>query len=176
MKAQSWIFLCLASSVLCLTPSVIPIEPKTIHISSTVGGISHIAWTLEIGKVLAERGHRVSFLTTDIYVKHGVPYQPHVQTISLGPHNSKVEFRDLFDTDQPMSKKVTDAYQQVIRDTYKRDYLEYLRIFNESNTDMVICDQMSLACFDAAKKLNIVMVIHMTMSLSYGKEREKVRN
>lgn len=156
------------SAVFGLVPSVLPIEPKTIHISSTAGGISHIAWTLEIGKVLAERGHNVSFLTTDIYTKHGVPYQPHIRTISLGPHISNVQFRDLFDTEEPMSKKVTEAYRQVIQDTYKRDYYAYLRIFNESNTDIVICDQLSLPCFDAAKQLNIAMVIHMTMSLSQG--------
>ncbi|CEP18658.1 hypothetical protein [Parasitella parasitica] len=168
MKLQGILLLPLfiASTIGTIIPTQVDLEPKTIHISSTAGGISHIAWTLEIGKVLAERGHNVSFLTIDPYIKFGVPYEPHIKTISMGPHISNVQFRDLFDTDDAFSTKVTDAYTQVIEDTYIRDYFAYKYIFSSSNTSIVICDQLSLPCFDAAKELNIPMVIHMTMSLS----------
>lgn len=153
--------------------SIMPIigdrPPKTIHISSTGGGISHIAWTLEIGKVLAQRGHNVSFITTDPNVKFGTPFLPNIKTISMGPHISKVEFRDLFDVDKPLSAPVTAAYKTLIADIYKRDFHAYSEIFESSNTSLAICDQMALPCFDAAKKLNIPMILHMTMSLSEGK-------
>lgn len=168
MKPLSLI-LFLSTGVLGLVPSVLPIEPKTIHISSTAGGISHIAWTLEIGKVLAQRGHNVSFITIDGYTKFGKPYQPDISTISLGPHVSKIDFVDLFDPEQPMSKRVTDAFRQIIQDSYKQHYYDYLKIFNESKTDIVICDQMAVPCFDAANTLGIAKVVHMTMSLSIGK-------
>jgi UDP:flavonoid glycosyltransferase YjiC (YdhE family) len=163
----------LASSVAGLTPSKLEFAPKSIHISSTAGGISHIAWTLEIGKVLAERGHSVSFSTSDVYVKFGLPYEPHIKTISMGPHISKVQFRDLFDTEDPISARVTTAYKTLVRDVYKRDFFVYKDIFVSSNTSLVICDQLSLPCFDAAKALNIPMILHMTMSLSQGKQTNK---
>ncbi|KAI7894081.1 uncharacterized protein EV154DRAFT_415586 [Mucor mucedo] len=140
--------------------------PKTIHISSTGGGISHIAWTLEIGKVLAQRGHNVSFVTTDPNVKFGAAFLPDIKTISMGPHISKVEFRDLFDVNDPVSLSVTTAYRTLIADVYKRDFNAYTHIFETSNTALAICDQMALPCFDAAKKLNIPMILHITMSLS----------
>ncbi|CAO0792335.1 unnamed protein product [Mucor circinelloides] len=168
MKAHTtlllWSFI--SSALATVNPSQLALEPKTIHISSTAGGISHIAWTLEIGKVLAERGHNVSFLTTEPYIKFGTPYEPHIKTISMGPHISKIQFRDLFDTEDAFSTKVTSSYKQVIEDTYKRDYFAYKDIFLSSNTSIAICDQLSLPCFDAAKELNIPMIIHMTMSLS----------
>ncbi|KAI8647360.1 hypothetical protein BD408DRAFT_439191 [Parasitella parasitica] len=168
MKSQ--IILLLSSLVVSalgtIIPSQVDLDPKIIHISSTAGGISHIAWTLEIGKVLAERGHNVTFLTIDPFVRFGTPYEPHIKTISIGPHISNVQFRDLFDTEDAFSTKVTSAYKQVIEDTYKRDYFAYKDIFSSSNTSIVICDQLSLPCFDAAKELNIPMIIHMTMSLS----------
>lgn len=156
-----------------IVPEIQTFEPKTIHISSTGGGISHIAWTLEIGKVLTQRGHNVSFITTDPNVKFGAPFQPDIKTISMGPHVSEVDFRDLFDIDMPFSPAVTQAYCTIIQDTYKRDYYAYLHIFESSNTNLAICDQMALPCFDAAKKLNIPMIIHMTMSLSEGKWRRE---
>ncbi|KAI8051793.1 hypothetical protein BDF21DRAFT_371722 [Thamnidium elegans] len=131
-----------------------------------MGGISHIAWTLEIGKVLAQRGHNVSFITTDPNVKFGVPYQPEVKTISMGPHVSTVEFRDMFDVEELFSKSVVAAYTKLIEDTYQRDYYAYFDLFESSKTDIVICDQLSLPCFDAARELNIPMIMHMTMSLS----------
>jgi len=170
MKAHTtlllWSFI--SSALATVNPSQLALEPKTIHISSTAGEISHIAWTLEIGKVLAERGHNVSFLTTEPYFKFGTPYEPHIKTISMGPHISKIQFRDLFDTEDAFSTKVTSSYKQVIEDTYKRDYFAYKDIFLSSNTSIAICDQLSLPCFDAAKELNIPMIIHMTMSLSRG--------
>lgn len=170
MKSQTilLISLLISSTLALVTPSQVELEPKTIHISSTAGGISHIAWTLEIGKVLAERGHNVSFLTTEPYIKFGTPYEPHIKTISMGPHVSNIQFRDLFDTEDAFSTKVTSSYKQVIEDTYQRDYFVYKDIFSSSNTSIAICDQLSLPCFDAAKELNIPMVIHMTMSLSRG--------
>ncbi|KAL9551009.1 hypothetical protein MBANPS3_004464 [Mucor bainieri] len=168
MKPQTLLLLSsvISSALATVTPSQLSLEPKNIHISSTAGGISHIAWTLEIGKVLAERGHNVSFLTTEPYLKFGAPYEPHIKTISMGPHISKIQFRDLFDTEDAFSTKVTRSYKQVIQDTYKRDYFAYRDIFSSSNASIAICDQLSLPCFDAAKELNIPMIIHMTMSLS----------
>ncbi|RCI02354.1 hypothetical protein CU098_009919 [Rhizopus stolonifer] len=152
--------------VYALEPTTMALEPKTIHFSSTTGGLSHIAWVLEIGQVLAERGHNVSFLTTDMYTKFGLSYAPHIKTISLGPHLSKVQFRDLFDTQETVSTRVTLAYKTMVQDTYKRDFMAYTDIFTNSNTSLVVCDQMALPCFDAAKALNIPMIIYMTMSLS----------
>jgi UDP-N-acetylglucosamine:LPS N-acetylglucosamine transferase len=166
----------LISSVSGLTPSKLEFSPKNIHISSTGGGISHIAWTLEIGKVLADRGHNVSFSTSDMYIKFGLPYEPHIKTISMGPHLSKIQFRDLFDTEDPISTGVTNAYVTLIGDIYKRDYFVYRDIFTSSNTSLVICDQLSLPCFDAAKALDIPMVVHMTMSLSQGKPSNTKQN
>jgi UDP-N-acetylglucosamine:LPS N-acetylglucosamine transferase len=157
-----------------IVPEIQTFEPKTIHIASTGGGLSHIAWTLEIGKVLAQRGHNVSFITTDPNVKFGKPFQPDIKTISMGPHISQVEFRDLFDIEMPFSPSVTKAYRTVIKDCYKRDYYAYLNIFGNSNTALAICDQMALPCFDAAKKLNIPLIMHMTMSLSEGKKNRCV--
>lgn len=165
------ILLALSSSSLCdLVPEIKNFGAKTIHISSTMGGISHIAWTLEIGKVLAQRGHNVSFITTDPNMKFGVPYQPEIKTISMGPHVSTVEFRDMFDVEELFSKSVSTAYKTLIEDTYQRDYYAYSHIFESSKTDIVICDQLSLPCFDAARRLNIPMIMHMTMSLSEGKK------
>lgn len=161
----------ICTSVLCaITPTIQDFAPKTIHISSTGGGISHIAWTLEIGKVLAQRGHNVSFVTTDPNIKFGSPFLPDIKTISMGPHLSKVEFRDLFDVDNPFSASVTKAYRTLITDVYKRDFQAYTHIFKSSNTALAICDQMALPCFDAAKKLNIPIILHVTMSLSEGKD------
>ncbi|GAA5801371.1 hypothetical protein HPULCUR_006817 [Helicostylum pulchrum] len=161
------ILLALSSSSLGdLVPQIKDFGAKTIHISATLGGISHIAWTLEIGTVLAQRGHNVSFITTDPNVKFGVPYQPEIKTISMGPHVSTVEFRDMFDVEQIFSKSVSKAYQTLLEDTYQRDYYAYYHLFESSKTDIVICDQLSLPCFDAAHQLKIPMIIHMTMSLS----------
>lgn len=151
-----------------IVPTIKNFEPKTIHISSTGGGISHIGWTLEIGKVLAQRGHNVSFITTDPNVKFGAPFLPDIKTISMGPHVSKVEFRDLFDVNEPLSTSVTTAYKTLISDVYKRDFNAYTHIFESSNTALAICDQMALPCFDAARKMNIPMILHITMSLSEG--------
>lgn len=151
-----------------LTPSKLNFTPKTIHISSTAGGLSHIAWTLEIGKVLAERGHNVSFITSDLFVKFGLPYEPHIKTISMGPYNSKFQLRDIFDTENPFSASSLNTYATLVEDVYKGEYYAYKNIFASSNTSLAICDQMSLSCFDAAKALNIPMVLHMTPSLSEG--------
>ncbi|KAI9362753.1 hypothetical protein BD770DRAFT_307506, partial [Pilaira anomala] len=140
--------------------------PKTVHISATLGGLSHIVWTLEIGKVLAQRGYNVSFITTEPNMKFGIPFQPEIKSISMGSRITNVEFNDLFDLEQPFSPSVTAAYNRLIEDTYKRDYYAYYELFKSSNTSLVICDQLSLPCFDAAKKLNIAMIIYMTMSLS----------
>ncbi|KAI8387449.1 hypothetical protein BD560DRAFT_321151 [Blakeslea trispora] len=131
-----------------------------------MGGLSHMAWALEIGQVLAERGHNVSFLTKEPFLKIGEGYAPSIKTISLGPHNSKVQFRDLFDTEDSLSPKIFQAYKQIVEDLYIDEFMTYKDIYKSSNTSIAICDQMTLACVDAARALNLPSIVYMTMSLS----------
>ncbi|KAI8975991.1 hypothetical protein BDB01DRAFT_728326 [Pilobolus umbonatus] len=150
-----------------IVPAEKTFEPKTIYISSTLGGMSHIGWTLEIGKILAQRGHNVSFITIDPYTRFGLPYQDDIQTISLGPSLSEYGLQHMFDLDHPMSPTVVNVYQSLIKATYERDFKAYLSLFSSTHPSVVICDQLALTCFDAAKRLHIPLIAHMTMSLSY---------
>lgn len=150
-------------------------EPKTVHISSTTGGISHIAWTLEIGKVLAQRGHNVSFITDDDSVKFAKPYLPEVSTISMGPGLSKQRFRDFFTTHFPLDATVRNTVKNHYRNVYDNHFHNYMEIFQTSNTSMAICDIMAIACADAAEILNIPLVIHMTMSNAEGTYKSIIR-
>ncbi|KAF7725368.1 hypothetical protein EC973_009635 [Apophysomyces ossiformis] len=137
----------------------------TIHMSATLGGISHIGWVLEIGKVLTYRGHNVSFITTDTNLPHVKKY-PEINPINIGPEISSIKFRDLFDIENPFSVSVRQAYIKLIRDTMARDYEAYKGHFLSSKPSLVFCDHMALACMDAAHMLNIPIVVTMTMSIS----------
>ncbi|OBZ90520.1 hypothetical protein A0J61_01422 [Choanephora cucurbitarum] len=158
----------MVTQVYALSPKPMALEPKTVHIAATMGGLSHMAWALEIGKILVERGHNVSFLTKEPFLKIGERYAPFVKTISLGTHKSKIQFRDLFDTEDPLSSVLFQSYSQMIEDLYTDEYRIYIDVFKSSNTSIVLCDQMTLACIDAAKTLKIPTIVYMTMSLSDG--------
>ncbi|OBZ80669.1 hypothetical protein A0J61_11282, partial [Choanephora cucurbitarum] len=58
-------------------------SPQHIVISTIIGGSSHTRWVLEIGNILIQRGHNVTYVTRDDQIHLGQAY-PGIQTVSAG--------------------------------------------------------------------------------------------
>jgi UDP:flavonoid glycosyltransferase YjiC (YdhE family) len=165
MKLACYLLPLYAALVLAQGP--VATKPK-IFFLGTMGGISHTAWVLEILDLVSARGYNVSYVSYQANEKYIKNY-PDVGFIPLQIPRSSVQFRDFFDPDQAYSKKSVAALTSYFKDTFADQVNDYLTIMKTEKPDVMMCDHMVLACMDAAKHLNIPVVLTSTVKLRAGK-------
>lgn len=154
-------------AALVLAQGPVATQPK-IFFLGTMGGISHTAWVLEILDLVRTRGYNVSYVSYQPNAKYIKNY-PDVGFIPLPIPSSSVQFRDFFDPERSYSKKVVAALTSYFKDTFEDQVRDYLTIMKNEKPNVMMCDHMAIACMDAAKHLNIPVVLTSTVKLRAGK-------
>ncbi|GAB5590541.1 hypothetical protein Unana1_05441 [Umbelopsis nana] len=134
-------------------------SPKTIYISIMVPGSSLTTWVLEIGQVLAARGHNVTFLCrsySEKYLKDypGIKYANLVDNSILyddDEFNSVLRQRD---DNIGFMKMIIKAAKSSFRD----DYTQYSAHFQAQRPDIVLCDHLNDPCIRAADENKIPLI------------------
>ncbi|KAG0190053.1 hypothetical protein DFQ28_002527 [Apophysomyces sp. BC1034] len=148
---------------------------RTSHhvvISVTVGGSSHAKWVLEIGEVLALRGHRVTFITRDDHLTLASAYKS-IRTISVGPS----VYGDVGSTSDSVRRlshfAMVSFFRSVMNKAYATDLPLYWKYFTDDQPSVAICDAFASGCIDIAyeKKVPLVVtcsgIINQEISLPY---------
>ncbi|KAI8331114.1 hypothetical protein BD560DRAFT_494174 [Blakeslea trispora] len=165
-----------ANSLLSLEPTYFENDYKNIAFFSAFGGSSHSLWVLNICDELGQRGHNVSYLTSDEQVKFGKPYSK-VKTVSVGSQNYKptvvgdsTEIRS--STPIQFIKKAFN----VLYVNFERDFEFAKNYFIAHEIDVVICDHFAEVCVDAANAVKIPYIITATMEITKDSQTPYTHN
>ncbi|KAI9496722.1 hypothetical protein BDB00DRAFT_758169 [Zychaea mexicana] len=136
---------------------------KNILFAATLGGSSHSSWVARLLNELTLRGHRVTYAATDTQMKYTEPY-PHIDTEDLGggfwvklnAHN------------RTFPRPWNDFKNEININTenYGKIYTRIQQIMSVNSFDVIICDQFSTECSDAARISGIPSIQTMVMNLS----------
>lgn len=162
----SW-YLLPVYAALVLAQGPVATQPK-IFFLGTMGGISHTAWVLEILDLVRTRGYNVSYVSYQPNEKYIKNY-PDVGFIPLPIPRTSVQFRDFFDPEQAYSKKAVAALTLYFKDTFADHLNNCLTIMKTEKPDVMMCDHIDLACMDAAKHINVPVVVTSTVKIRAGK-------
>ncbi|KAI9246619.1 hypothetical protein EDC94DRAFT_550447 [Helicostylum pulchrum] len=144
--------------------------PKSVFIATSIGGSSHTKWVLEIGRLLADRGHNVTYVTRDDQLALADPF-PKIKAVSTGPPVysnvlGKVETLNFY--------QIAKVVRKFLNNAYTNDMEYYQQLFTTQQVpDLFICDAFNDPCIDTAVALNIPFVItctgilHQDMSVPY---------
>ncbi|CAI2183461.1 9239_t:CDS:2 [Funneliformis geosporum] len=134
-------------------------EPKNILVGSFVGGLSHLRPSLEICKILIERGYKVALVAPGNFTSHA--NYPSIKQYSTGPEHNTKELSSIY---QPIFEKPYDYNSFFLeKDEADNQYLERYEIYKQSTIDfkpdLLLCDLLNNeACFDVAWKFKIPSV------------------
>ncbi|KAI7896537.1 uncharacterized protein EV154DRAFT_434512 [Mucor mucedo] len=133
-------------------------QSKSIFIATSIGGSSHTKWVLEIGRILANRGHNITYVTRDDQLALADAF-PQIQAVSTGPPVydnilDKVKSKNFYEIAKVVRKFLNKAYQNDMR--------FYEDLFTTVTPDFFICDAFNDPCIDTATKLNVPFAITCT--------------
>ncbi|CAG8648915.1 3721_t:CDS:2 [Funneliformis mosseae] len=134
-------------------------EPKNILVGSFVGGLSHLRPSLEICKILIERGYKVALVAPGNFTSPA--NYPSIKQYSTGPEHDTKELSSIY---QPIFEKSYDYNSFFLeKDEADNQYLERYEIYKQSTIDfkpdLLLCDLLNNeACFDVAWKFKIPSV------------------
>ncbi|EPB85509.1 hypothetical protein HMPREF1544_07692 [Mucor circinelloides 1006PhL] len=144
-------------------------QPKNIVIATSIGGSSHAKWVLEIGKVLADRGHNLTYVTRDDHL-HLVDSYPEIKAVSAG--------RAIYPTtivDDVLYKPFYDI-AKMVRKLLNSAYTEEMRFYRQGlhiTPDFFICDAFDDPCIDTAVQfktpfaITCTGILHQDISVPY---------
>ncbi|KAI8377330.1 hypothetical protein BD560DRAFT_390794 [Blakeslea trispora] len=142
-------------------------QEKNVFFASMLGGASHVTWVLSILDELSNRGHSITFVTSDIQEKFGRPY-PHFKTIVIRKVDMTMLYKAL-DGKKPSMFRLLQTMIQSYTDNFEHDYNTFKTIMAENKIDVALCDLGGMAgCRDAALSSKIPYIT--TSSLSFSKD------
>lgn len=132
--------------------------PKKLLLCSMMGGKSHIKLHLEIGKILVERGHEVSYASASDQVGWGEGYN--IKPVDLGVNP----------LDEGLNRQVTAALTSStlsfstlsivihagVEISYRMVYEGLKREILANRPDLIICDYLLIACYDVASEMGVL--------------------
>ncbi|KAI8881864.1 glycosyltransferase family 1 protein [Backusella circina FSU 941] len=137
------------------------IHANNIGFVAPMGGSSHMTWVLTILDELNERGHNITFFTRDESVRFGKAY-PKINTVSLGPESgfdpNLFEGIEELETPYQLFGKVFESAAT----PWETDFYALTNYFISSNLSIVICDNMSDVCNQAAIAAKLPFIVTAT--------------
>ncbi|KAJ9069863.1 hypothetical protein DSO57_1014346 [Entomophthora muscae] len=134
--------------------------PMKVLVSMTFGSRSHIKNVLEIGKTLQERGHAVSYMAIDPYLKFadGFNFTRHC----VGPKGLEIDdHRGISEINQTPVNPFLDTVEALIENLpiiYRLTMEDILKVVDDTSPDVIVCDFFSPSCIDAAYHRKIPLI------------------
>ncbi|KAF0500211.1 UDP-Glycosyltransferase/glycogen phosphorylase [Gigaspora margarita] len=123
--------------------------PKNILIGSVLGGGSHLNPMLEIGKILMDRGYKVTLMAPGNFTATSTLYRSIPQIITDHAHEEldKISYNEYNIKNWPKEIRLVDR-------GYTKYLNNYLQAYKEIKPDLFFCNYFANeACFDLALKL-----------------------
>ncbi|RGB24717.1 Glycosyltransferase Family 1 protein [Rhizophagus diaphanus] len=134
-------------------------ETKNILVGSFVGGLSHLRPSLEICKILIERGYKVALVAPGNFTSP--TNYPSIRQYSTGPEHNTKELLHIY---KEIYEKPYDYNSFFLeKDEADKQYSERFEVYKRSTIDfkpdLFLCDLLNNeACFDIAWKFKIPAV------------------
>ncbi|KAI8642504.1 hypothetical protein BD408DRAFT_387061 [Parasitella parasitica] len=144
-------------------------QPKNIVIATSIGGSSHARWVLEIGSVLADRGHNLTYVTRDDQLHLADSYL-NIKAVSAGRTIYPATIVDDL-LDMPFY-----TIAKTIRRLLNSAYTDEMRFYRQNlsiEPDFFICDAFDDPCIDTAVQFNkpfaitCTGILHQDISVPY---------
>ncbi|KAI8883839.1 glycosyltransferase family 1 protein [Backusella circina FSU 941] len=150
-------------------------ESKNIGFVAPMGGSSHMTWVLTILDELNERGHNITFFTREDSVRFSKAY-PKINTVSLGPESgfdpNLFEGIEELETPYQLFGKVFESAAT----PWETDFYALTNYFISSNLSIVICDNMSDVCNQAAIAAKLPFIVTATSESTSASAAPYVNN
>ncbi|KAG2172168.1 hypothetical protein INT44_005539 [Umbelopsis vinacea] len=152
-------------------------SPKNIFFSTLIQGSSHTAWVLEIGQELAAKGHNFTFICRSYSEKYLRDY-PAVNLLRIIGEDPVAEYDKFAVVLQQKEHNIElmRSLFSLVQITFREDYLQYSKYFQEYKPDVVLCDAFIHACIYAADENKIPVIVTSTMAVSEDASASFVNN
>ncbi|KAI9467873.1 MAG: hypothetical protein EXX96DRAFT_502396 [Benjaminiella poitrasii] len=138
-------------------------EPKNIMFSSNFGGSSHVTWVLSIMDELYNRGHNITFVTTNLHKKFAKPY-PYFNTIVLDKERKNMG-NQIVQKHATLMDSIEDL-MEFANENFEEDYAAFKNIMVNLSMDIAICDYGGAnGCSEAAKDTNTPYVTTLAFAM-----------
>lgn len=135
-------------------------QPMKILVSMTFGSRSHIKNVFEIGKELQARGHSLSYMALEPYLRFADGYN--ITRYQIGPSGIEVDdHRGISDRNLVPINPLADTLQALVDHLpiiYRYTFEDVLEIIDNTKPDILICDFFSPSCIDAGIKRNLPVI------------------
>jgi UDP:flavonoid glycosyltransferase YjiC (YdhE family) len=134
-------------------------EPLHIGISITFATRSHIKYIMDITQPLAEKGHKITYLSIDQLSSFGDSYN--VTHYSIGKEEIfSGDFGDMKPfTGNDAFDKGFDAMVQKFSNIYRDSFTNYEKFYKDEKPDLMVCDYNASSCIESAIKNHIPFII-----------------
>ncbi|KAK4510984.1 Ubiquinone biosynthesis protein coq9, mitochondrial [Mucor velutinosus] len=150
-------------------------EPKNILFSSNFGGASHVKWVLTILDELSQRGHNVTFVTTNLHTSFAKPY-PHFNTIVLKDDNEMLESTLSAGEHADLYEIVGGIFEFANRN-FETDYPALKNIMSSLKIDVALCDFGATAgCYEAAIATGTPYIVTEAFAMSSDTSAPYINN
>ncbi|KAI8578111.1 hypothetical protein K450DRAFT_200661 [Umbelopsis ramanniana AG] len=152
-------------------------SPKNIFFSTLIHGSSHTTWVLEIGQELAAKGHNFTFICRSYSERYLRDY-PTVNLLPIIGEDPVAEY-DKFAVvlqQKEYNIELMRILFSLVQKTFREDYLQYSKYFQEYKPDVVLCDAFIHACIYAADENKIPVIVTSTMAVSEDASASFVNN
>ncbi|KAI9468890.1 MAG: hypothetical protein EXX96DRAFT_589615 [Benjaminiella poitrasii] len=149
-------------------------EAKNIMFSSNLGGSSHVNWVLLILDELYQRGHNITFVTTNLHEKFVKPY-PHFNTIVLGTGRKSVE--ELLKGKHGKDIDSVGKVIELLNENFENDYAAYKDIMVNRSMDIAVCDfGGAVGCSEAAVDTKTPYVVSIAYAITSDASAPYINN
>ncbi|KAJ9053174.1 hypothetical protein DSO57_1026847 [Entomophthora muscae] len=135
-------------------------RPLKVLVSMTFGSRSHIKNIFEIGKTLQKRGHKLSYMAIEPYLRFADGYN--VTRHQLGPSGIEVDdHRGISELNQVPVNPLLDTLDALIEHLpiiYRMTLKDVLDVIDLEKPDVMICDFFSPSCIDGAHQRKIPLI------------------
>ncbi|KAI7880330.1 UDP-Glycosyltransferase/glycogen phosphorylase [Lichtheimia hyalospora FSU 10163] len=139
-------------------------SPKNIMFGVSMGGSSHHSWVMRVLDELDRRGHKITYATTKNNLRFS-RQRPHIKGISIG--DTVVEANNsTYHTMTPMPFNAIADIVDLTARNYPSYYHAFRQVIESQAIDVVLCDHISFACIQAAKKTKRPLIISMMINES----------
>ncbi|RIB07047.1 Glycosyltransferase Family 1 protein [Gigaspora rosea] len=142
--------------------------PKNILIGSVLGGISHLNPMLEIGKILMDRGYKVTLMAPGNFTATSALYRSIPQIITDSAHGGleSISYNEYNINYWAKEMRLIDR-------GYTKYLNNYLQAYKEIKPDLFFCNYFANeACFDLALKLKKPVVGFASGTISRNQKIE----
>ncbi|KAI9293332.1 UDP-Glycosyltransferase/glycogen phosphorylase [Neoconidiobolus thromboides FSU 785] len=145
----------------------LPNHKLNIVLHSSFGGRSHIKSLLEIGDVLAKRGHSITYATIHDNIRFTSGYN--IKNYTLGSTETDTEMEKLLraKVKQMIAQSPSELNPKYLAKSlgsffskyYEDTFLPLKEYLIETKPDLVVCSFFAISCIDLAKHLKLPLII-----------------